>query len=86
MWVYVLYDCVENPDEWAFAGVERVYKNYDDAYARMKELYEECKAEYLDVSNDEDVRHTFIDGGEAVVVNSERGFHHTWTITHEEVV
>ena len=34
MAVYVLYDCVENPDEWVFAGVEHVYDNWDAAYAR----------------------------------------------------
>ena len=31
MEVYVLYDCVENPDEWAFAGVEHVYASHADA-------------------------------------------------------
>ena len=58
MEVYVLYDCVENPDEWAFAGVEHVYDNWDAAYARMSTLYDECKKEHFDEEDEDGARDT----------------------------
>lgn len=83
MTVYVLYDCVENPDEWAFAGIEHVYFKYEDAYSRMKQLYEECTAGYPEEKLEENVEH-FIEGYSAKVADG--SYHHVWTISKEEVI
>ncbi len=85
MEVYVLYDCVENPDEWAFVGVEHVYDNWNAAYARMEVLYNECKEEYLNEEDEDGVRDTYIDGWGACVENTITGYRHTWNITKEKV-
>ena len=86
MTVYVLYDCVENPDEWAFAGVQHVYSRYEDAAAEMKKLYDECFWDHFDNQLGGDEDETYIDGWGAKVVNSFEAYHHTWTITKEEVI
>lgn len=85
MVVYVLYDCVENPDEWAFAGCEHVYTTHDKALKRMLELYSECKKAHT--SNDPDsVSDTYIGDWDARVADVPDGYRHTWTISKEEVV
>ena len=85
MKVYVLYDCVENPDEWAFAGVEHVYENYADAAGRMRDLFMECVNEH-GADDAESERDTYIDGYGARVADVPTGYRHTWTITEETVV
>jgi hypothetical protein len=85
MEVYVLYDCVENPDEWAFAGVEHVYMNHDKAMERMLELYNECLAAHKSDDTDS-LNDTYIWEWGARVADVPAGYRHTWTITKEEVV
>lgn len=85
MKVYVLYDCVENPDEWAFAGVEHIYANHADAVDRMQDLFLECLNEH-DVNDAESMRDSYIDDWGARVADVPADYRHTWTITEETVV
>ena len=88
MEVYVLYDCVENPDEWAFAGVEHVYASHADAVGRMQKLFIECLNDHKEDNADDadDTLDTAIDSWGAVVEDTSTGYRHTWTITEETVV
>ena len=85
MKVYVLYDCVENPDEWAFAGVEHIYANHADEVDRMQDLFLECLNE-RDANDAESMRDTYIDDWGARVADVPAGYRHTWTITEGTVV
>lgn len=86
MTVYVLYDCVENPDEWAFAGCQHVYSRHEDAFAEMKKLYDECCRDNINNQTRSEDDEAYIDGWGAKVVSSFNCYHHTWTISKEEVV
>ena len=85
MEVYVLYDCVENPDEWAFTYVEHVYANHAEAVDRMQDLFLECLNEH-DVNDAESMQDTYIDNWGARVADVPAGYRHTWAITEETVV
>lgn len=86
MTVYVLYDCVENPYEWAFAGCQHVYFDYEEAKCEMNKLYKECLAEHSDSLDEDGIADTYIDGWSARVANTIEYYRHTWTISKEEVV
>ena len=66
MKVYVLHDCVENPDEWAFAGVEHVYASHaDDADDTLDTAIDSLGAVVEDTSTG--YRHTWTITEETVV-------------------
>lgn len=86
MTVYVLYDCVENPDEWAFAGCQHVYRDYGPAIREMTKLFTDCLTSHFDANDKDGAEDTYIGDWDARVANAPAGYRHTWTISKEEVV
>lgn len=86
MTVYVLYDCIENSDEYAFANCQHVYRDYGPAVCEMTKLFTACLNDHFDANDKDGAEDSYIDDWSARVVNTIEAYRHTWTISKEEVV